>query len=354
MLIGIIKFCKVSNQQNITSLVCVSAFTYTILSALLSVSLILPCPRAPPPPPAFCHRDHMKEGQGAGGKGRRQGGAGGGDIEIVVVGVLALQGAFADHEAAIRRLNRPNVVVKQIRLPQEVPQCTGMILPGGESTAMRIIGRNPLSRNSVKEGEQQEEDIITALRQFILRDKKPVWGTCAGCILLANDVMEGREGLGRIDDTTTSSMSCSSSSGTLPDSIGGLDVTVSRNYFGRQRNSFEGSLVNRGRFIGIADNVPAICIRAPAILRVHSPEVEVLAEIPVPGNTSGERVMAGLLIKPVAIIVCHFLVLCSPPLLSIDTCLGVDSLFWYLVMRGIVDVSRSVGLDLSMCSVLFE
>jgi len=151
------------------------------------------------------------------------------------IGVLALQGAFAEHVVVLRAIG---VEAVEVRLPEHLDDVAGLILPGGESTAMRrLIDR-------------------WGLRQPILdlaASGAPVFGTCAGMIVLATEIAGEEEPI-------------------LPL----LDVTVERNAFGRQLDSFETDLPVR--LLGDKP-VHAVFIRAPAIDRV-GPGVDVLATLP--------------------------------------------------------------------------
>jgi pyridoxal 5'-phosphate synthase pdxT subunit len=151
------------------------------------------------------------------------------------VGVLALQGAFREHREVLDALGVDTV---EVRVPEQLDALDALILPGGESTTMsRLLDtsglRTPL-------GER-------------LADGLPVLGTCAGMILLAVDVTDGR-----------------------PDQrgFGLVDVSVRRNAYGRQLASFEAPLAVRGL---VGGPFPGVFIRAPRIERAGA-EVEVLAE----------------------------------------------------------------------------
>ncbi|MGE0056469.1 MAG: pyridoxal 5'-phosphate synthase glutaminase subunit PdxT [Dehalococcoidia bacterium] len=150
-----------------------------------------------------------------------------------IVGVLALQGDFAEHEAVLRRLG---VESRQVRLPRDLEGLSALIIPGGESTTItRLIDLYNLRQ---------------PLRAFAAAN--PVWGTCAGMIVMATQVSDlDREPLGV------------------------MDIDVQRNAFGRQIDSFETNLdvaeVEGGP-------VHAFFIRAPLINSV-GPSVKVLAEI---------------------------------------------------------------------------
>jgi len=151
----------------------------------------------------------------------------------VRIGVLALQGDFALHAQA---LERSEVDAVEVRKPEALADLDGLILPGGESTTLlRLI---------------DEWNFVPALERFHATGK-PVFGTCAGLILLAREVLHP-----------------------VQPSLGLIDVAVERNAYGRQRESFEvrGSITLAGRAIP----VDMVFIRAPRIRRV-GPEVETLA-----------------------------------------------------------------------------
>jgi 5'-phosphate synthase pdxT subunit len=154
----------------------------------------------------------------------------------LVIGVLAVQGDFAEHAAMLRRAE-PDVVVREVRLPADLRDLDGLIVPGGESTT---IGKLLVAYGL-------EEPIRSAAIEGL-----PVWGTCAGMILLARDIVGGE-----------------------PDGrIGLMDLTVERNAFGRQIDSFEVDLP----FTGLDHAIHAVFIRAPTVRRV-GPEAEALATL---------------------------------------------------------------------------
>src|SRR5450755_1215073 len=150
------------------------------------------------------------------------------------IGVLAVQGAFIEHLRTYRSIG---IEAVEVRLPEDLEGVSGLTLPGGESTAMRrLIDR-------------------WGLRQPILdlaETGAPIFGTCAGLILLAREIAGGEEPV-------------------LPL----LDVTVQRNAFGRQLDSFEGELAVP--MLG-DDPVHGVFIRAPVIDRVGA-AVEVMARL---------------------------------------------------------------------------
>ncbi len=151
----------------------------------------------------------------------------------LTVGVLALQGAFELHR---RRLEQLGAVSPLVRTPAELDGLDAIVLPGGESTTM--------SRLLTTSG------LFDELKGRLI-DGLPVLGTCAGMILCATDVLDAR-----------------------PDQRGFdlIDITVRRNGYGRQLDSFEADL----DVVGLTDSFHAMFIRAPLVERV-GPGVEVLA-----------------------------------------------------------------------------
>ena len=150
------------------------------------------------------------------------------------IGVLALQGAFIEHEKMLQRLG---VETREVRLPGDLDGVAGVIIPGGESTT---IGKLAVQYN-----------LIEPLRE-LAKAGTPLWGTCAGLIFMAKDV--GRD----------------------QPLLGLMDVTVQRNAFGRQVDSFEADISIKG----VDGDQPfhAIFIRAPLIESVGV-GVEVLARV---------------------------------------------------------------------------
>lgn len=154
-----------------------------------------------------------------------------------VIGVLALQGDVPEH---LRALRGCGVTATAVRRPGELAAVDGLVLPGGESTTMsRLL---------------EVFDLLEPLRKRVA-DGLPVFGSCAGMILLATEVLDGRPDQHQLD---------------------ALDVTVRRNAFGRQVDSFEADLELAG-----VDGPPvhAVFIRAPWVERVGK-GVEVLARVP--------------------------------------------------------------------------
>jgi 5'-phosphate synthase pdxT subunit len=138
----------------------------------------------------------------------------------VTIGVLALQGAFREH---VRMLEKLGVRAVEVRLPEQLEDLDGLIIPGGESTTM---------------GKLMEEYGLTApLREFMT--KRPVFGTCAGLIMLATGTTEGEQPL-----------------------LATMDVVVCRNAFGRQVHSFEAP-VELYLPEDTLEDFPGVFIRAP-------------------------------------------------------------------------------------------
>lgn len=150
------------------------------------------------------------------------------------VGVLGLQGDFREHVAALKECGA-NVSI--VRRPAELALVDALVLPGGESTAIANLARS--------------FDLLEPIKQRI-SNGMPVYGSCAGMILLADRVLDAADG---------------------QETFGGLDITVRRNAFGRQVDSFETDLEFQG--IG-SPPIRAVFIRAPWVESV-GPGVEVLA-----------------------------------------------------------------------------
>lgn len=155
----------------------------------------------------------------------------------MAVGVLALQGAFIEHEQMLRKLGHE---VVQVRLPEHLQQIDRLIIPGGESTT---IGKLLVAYG-----------LLEPIRERA-RQEMPIWGTCAGMILLAREITEGR-----------------------PDgqpALALMDITARRNAFGRQLDSFEAGVSVPP--IGV-EPFPAVFIRAPLIDQVRG-DAQVLGKL---------------------------------------------------------------------------
>ena len=154
----------------------------------------------------------------------------------MTIGVLALQGDFEEH---IHKLSGMNVPAAEVRLPSDLVGLAGLIIPGGETTTFRNLAL--------------AFGMIDPLREFGKRHA--LWGTCAGAIALARDI--GRE----------------------QSVLGLMDISVERNAFGRQLNSFEIDLEIPALPAAEPNPFHAVFIRAPAIVRAGT-GVEVLARLP--------------------------------------------------------------------------
>jgi len=154
------------------------------------------------------------------------------------IGVLALQGDFAEHIAVLGHLG---VETREVRLPQDLEGLDGLIIPGGESTTIGKLAT--------------DYGLMEPLRQF--GKEKPIWGTCAGAILLAKDTQSEQPLLGL------------------------MDITIERNAFGRQVDSFEIPLEVPAFSLFDKKNASfnAVFIRAPLIESVDAEDVEVLAKL---------------------------------------------------------------------------
>ena len=174
-------------------------------------------------------------------------------MTTATVGVLAVQGDVREHRTALEAAGVRTVAVRR---PDELAAVDGLVLPGGESTTIdkltRVFGlRDPL-RSRIAEG-------------------LPVYGSCAGMILLADRLLDGHP---------------------QQQTLGGLDITVRRNAFGRQVDSHETDL----EVAGVADGpVRAVFIRAPWVEQA-GPGVEVLASIEAKGESRPVVVRQGHLL----------------------------------------------------------
>ncbi|RMG82932.1 MAG: pyridoxal 5'-phosphate synthase glutaminase subunit PdxT [Chloroflexi bacterium] len=153
---------------------------------------------------------------------------------MATIGVLALQGAFIEHEKALKALGAQT---REIRLPEHLEGLDGLIIPGGESTTIGKLAA--------------EYGLIEPLRRFA--QSRPTWGTCAGMIFLAQRLGQYEQPL-----------------------LGVMNIGVNRNAFGRQVNSFEADLDIKG-----LEGAPfhAVFIRAPVVTDVGD-GVDVLATLP--------------------------------------------------------------------------
>jgi 5'-phosphate synthase pdxT subunit len=153
------------------------------------------------------------------------------------VGVLALQGDFREHEAALTSVGART---RRVRTATDLADVSALVIPGGESTAMSLLA--------------ESFEVLQPIRQRI-SEGMPVYGSCAGMIMLAERILDPRAG---------------------QKTFGGLDITVRRNAFGRQVDSFEASL-HAPDIVG-TDELTAVFIRAPWVEEV-GPEVQVMARV---------------------------------------------------------------------------
>ncbi|MEU7024302.1 pyridoxal 5'-phosphate synthase glutaminase subunit PdxT [Streptomyces sp. NPDC046203] len=158
----------------------------------------------------------------------------GSDSATPVIGVLALQGDVREHLIA---LAAADAVARPVRRPEELAEVDGLVIPGGESTT--------ISKLAALFG------LLEPVRERIAAGM-PVYGTCAGLIMLADKILDPRSG---------------------QETFGGIDMIVRRNAFGRQNESFEAAVAVRG----IESPVEGVFIRAPWVESVGA-EAEVLAE----------------------------------------------------------------------------
>ncbi len=168
----------------------------------------------------------------------------------MTIGVLALQGDVREHAAALAELGE---TPRPVRAPADLPGLDGLVIPGGESTTLSLL---------------LESSGLFGPLEEALHGGLPVFGTCAGMILLADEVVGGRPDQRR---------------------FGVIDLTVVRNGYGRQAASFECDIEVAGVE---GPPVPAVFIRAPVVERA-GPAVEVLGRLPVGDDGDPAGVGAG-------------------------------------------------------------
>ncbi|ROV95259.1 hypothetical protein VPNG_08955 [Cytospora leucostoma] len=174
---------------------------------------------------------------------------------VVTVGVLALQGGFHEHltllhKSAQHLATSPNYDRKysfefiEVRNPQDLARSDALIIPGGESTTIALIAA--------------QSGLLEPLREFVKAAQKPTWGTCAGLILLAEVANSTKKGGQEL--------------------IGGLDVRVHRNHFGRQIESFIADVqlpfLAQSELLSASDSAapfPGVFIRAPIVEQLLAP-----------------------------------------------------------------------------------
>ena len=180
----------------------------------------------------------------------------------MIIGVLALQGDFREHIRAVDACGHEALEVRRV---SELDQCQALILPGGESTTIALLAR--------------KFELIEPLKNRIAQGM-PTYGSCAGMILLADRIVDGVEG---------------------QETFGGIDMTVRRNAFGRQVDSFESELDFAGH------QLRAVFIRAPWVEDLGS-EVDIISSVKTP---AGER-------RPVAVRYKHLMATSFHPELTHD------------------------------------
>ncbi|KAK4671745.1 Senecionine N-oxygenase [Podospora pseudoanserina] len=173
----------------------------------------------------------------------------------ITVGVLALQGGVVEHIALLNRASAsyPSVTFHflEVRTPEQLSLCDALIIPGGESTTMAIVARRL--------------GLLEPLREFVKINNKPVWGTCAGLVMLAEEASATKQGGQEL--------------------IGGLGVRVLRNKFGTQVQSFVADL--NLDFLGEGGGpFRGVFIRAPVVEEVIDGDgkVKVLGTVKKPGE----------------------------------------------------------------------
>ncbi|KAI0782336.1 glutamine amidotransferase subunit pdxT [Abortiporus biennis] len=150
------------------------------------------------------------------------------------VGILALQGAFAEHQVMLKKLNlRHRIVIILVRTQEDLAKCDALIIPGGESTTIALLARLA--------------GLLDPLHEF--KKTKPIWGTCAGAILLAESVENAKKGGQEL--------------------LNAISISITRNGWGSQIESFEAPL----EVEGLRESerpFHGIFIRAPVILSLNT------------------------------------------------------------------------------------
>ncbi|KAL8414443.1 hypothetical protein RB594_005615 [Gaeumannomyces avenae] len=200
----------------------------------------------------------------------------------MTVGVLALQGAFAEHLTLLRRAGAtiagesPAFEFMEVRTPEQLARCDALVIPGGESTTLAFVAK--------------QTNLMEPLRQFVKVDSKSTWGTCAGLILLADEATGAKKGGQEL--------------------VGGLHIRAHRNHFGRQVHSFQAGLDltfladlqqdggGGGKEAVASGPFPGVFIRAPVVEKILAgdgaagPHVEVLGSVSRGGEGDEEDIVA--------------------------------------------------------------
>ncbi|RPA83363.1 SNO glutamine amidotransferase [Ascobolus immersus RN42] len=183
---------------------------------------------------------------------------------VLTIGVLALQGSFAEHLNTLASVPvislpfAPQYVL--VRTQADLELCSALIIPGGESTTMSLLATRT--------------GMLEPLRDFV-SEGKPVWGTCAGLIWLSSHIEDGKEGQEKL-------------------TIGGLEgVTVRRNRFGRQRESFMGDVLFTENIFDCLLPPPTFLSRSgSATPRTEDPAIKVMARLAGPTPDSEGEIVA--------------------------------------------------------------
>ncbi|KAI8931424.1 hypothetical protein NX059_011753 [Plenodomus lindquistii] len=188
----------------------------------------------------------------------------------ITIGVLALQGAFSEHIQLLRTatLSHPTHTFSllEVRTAPELSRCDALIIPGGESTAIALVATR--------------SHLLEPLRSFVKTLRRPTWGTCAGLILLAESANRTKKGGQEL--------------------VGGLDVRVRRNHFGRQQESFvrpldlpflsSGHGNKEGDDAKVEDPFNCVFIRAPVVEKILPHKYE--------GEQEGEKGREDTIVAP--------------------------------------------------------
>ncbi|KAH9881109.1 hypothetical protein J1614_001603 [Plenodomus biglobosus] len=182
----------------------------------------------------------------------------------ITTGVLALQGAFSEHiqllRSAARQHPKYSFSLVEIRTPEQLAQCDALIIPGGESTTMSLVA--------------SRSNLLEPLRSFVKVLRRPTWGTCAGLILLAESANRTKKGGQEL--------------------VGGLDVRVRRNHFGRQQESFVTGLnlpfLSSGKAGKKEEPYRCVFIRAPVVEKILPHKQQ--------GEQDGEKALDDTVVAP--------------------------------------------------------
>ncbi|KAK7202686.1 class I glutamine amidotransferase-like protein [Myxozyma melibiosi] len=187
----------------------------------------------------------------------------------VTIGVLALQGAFIEHVSHLQKavatakagskIASAQISVVTVRTVEQLSSVDALVLPGGESTSISLIA--------------ERTGLLEPLRDFVRVQRKPVWGTCAGLILLSDQASKAKKGGQNL--------------------IGGLHVLCQRNHFGRQTESFSCNLaLPFTNPYDVDDLFPAVFIRAPIIEQLLDDSTARLGALKIEDNSEESLVVS--------------------------------------------------------------